>query len=138
MEMTGLHGLDSNSQNKIAVTAEDLGGNKRGIHVVDLGLKTAVEGSKPVLVEELISGAMLVGTSAVLAAIGASNLVGRKSLGIYNNGDFTIYYGGLGVLTSTGIPIKKSSFVSLSVGDAVDIYLVSANPNIDVRLTEGK
>ena len=85
-----------------------------------------------------VQGAITVGTSAVVARVGGSNLTNRISLTVFNNSTATIYWGYTNaVTTSTGTAIAKGQMFFFSVGSATDIYLIGGVAGLNVRITEG-
>jgi hypothetical protein len=80
-----------------------------------------------------VTAAYSVGTSAT--AIG-SNPVGRKWILVYNNGSDTIYVGGLGVTTSSGVPVPAGGPASFPYGANIQLYAISATAGQDVRTME--
>lgn len=56
----------------------------------------------------VLAGTLGVGTTAT--ALPASALSSRKSMIVYNEGSITMYLGGSGVTTSTGIPVGTADF----------------------------
>jgi hypothetical protein len=86
---------------------------------------------------DYIAGAISVTTSAVEAKVGASRLVGREMIRIYNNDNFiTIYYGPSGVTTSTGEPIGPGEGISLPFGDQLGVFVIAASGTVNVRVQE--
>ena len=85
-----------------------------------------------------LEGFITVGASPSEAKVGASRLIGRKSLTVFNNSNTTIYWGYTnGVTTSTGTPIFKDQQVSFAVGDGQSVYLIAGSEGNNVRVTEG-
>lgn len=83
-------------------------------------------------------GALTVGTTAVEVKVGVSRLVSRKSVTLYNNSSSTVYWGYNNTVTiSTGTPIQKDTFMSWSVGESVEIWVISDGANRNTRITEG-
>lgn len=84
-----------------------------------------------------VNGSILVGTSAVAARVGASNLAGRKNLTIFNNSNSDLYWGySVAVTTTNGTPIFKNQLLSMDVGENITIYLISGSASNNVRITE--
>lgn len=84
-----------------------------------------------------VQGALNVGTSAVAARVGGSNLANRKSLVVYNNSSNVIYWGYTNaVSSSTGIPIQKGQLVEWRVGPNTTVYLIAGSATNDMRVTE--
>ena len=75
-------------------------------------------------------------TTEILACAGVSNLANRKTLVIYNRGSQDIYYGTTGVDDTTGIIIAKDELVNFSVGENVEIYIVTKTGNSTVTIQE--
>lgn len=85
-----------------------------------------------------VQGAISVGTTAIAARVGASNLANRKSLSITNMGPQTIYWGYTAAVTvATGTPIVKAQQAFFTCGPNTTIFLIAASAGNDVRITEG-
>jgi hypothetical protein len=85
-----------------------------------------------------VQGAITVGTSAVAARVGGSNLSNRKNLSIWNNGNATIYWGYTNAVTTvTGTPLMRNQQLIGDWGPNTTIYLISGSAGQDVRITEG-
>lgn len=84
-----------------------------------------------------VQGAITLGTTAIEVKVGASKLVNRKSVTVYNNSNKTIYWGYTsGVTTATGTPITKDGFAAWSRQADKSIYIISADTGLDIRVTE--
>lgn len=86
-----------------------------------------------------VNGAITVGTTAVIARVGGSNLANRISLTIFNNGNGnqTLYWGySSGVTTANGTPIFPGDLLSLDVGPNTTVYLIGSAAGINTRITE--
>lgn len=82
-------------------------------------------------------GALTVGTTAVLISVSGTNLVNRKSLTIYNNGNANMYWGlSSAVTTSTGTPIPTGYTAVWAAGSSTNIYIISPNAAQNARVTE--
>jgi hypothetical protein len=82
-------------------------------------------------------GAVSVGTSAVAARVGASNLANRKVLTVYNNSSGIVYWGYTNaVIVATGTPILKNQMSTWTVGQDVTVYLIAGSAGNDCRVTE--
>ncbi len=82
------------------------------------------------------SGSITVGTTAVAARVGASNLTSRKQLMI-SPVTYTVYMGATsGVTTATGIPIYPGQVVAFAYGASVTPYLIAATSGT-VNVFEG-
>ena len=75
-------------------------------------------------------------TTQILAAASTSNLANRKSLVVFNRGSSSIYYGSTGVTDTTGIEIAKDELVSFTVGENINIYLVTKTGTATVTIQE--
>lgn len=85
-----------------------------------------------------VQGALTVGTTAVEVKVGGSKLAARKSVTLYNNSNATIYWGyNNTVSTTTGTPILKNTLFAWSVGESVEIWVISDGANRNTRITEG-
>lgn len=80
--------------------------------------------------------AITVGTTPT--ALPSSNLAGRMSIVIYNNGSATVYIGNSTVSTSNGYPIAAGGQLFISIEEEVTIYCVVASATADVRILEGE
>lgn len=84
-----------------------------------------------------VNGAITVGTTAVAARVGASNLANRKNLTIHNNSLVTLYWGYSNlVTTANGTPLYSNQIISLDVGPNITIYLIASIAGNNVRITE--
>lgn len=93
-------------------------------------------GVTDLLVSGGVQAAMSVGTSAVAARVGVSNLSNRKSLTVLPT-DGNIYWGYTNaVTTSSGTVIYRDQQVTFAASDAVTIWLIAAASR-NVRITEG-
>lgn len=89
-----------------------------------------------VLSDAYVAGVISVSNSQIEAKVGASRLIGRETLRIYNNSNTTIYFGPTGVTSSTGEPIFKNQWVNIPIGD-IAVYLITASGTAsDVRIQE--
>lgn len=88
----------------------------------------------------LVAGTITVGTTAVLACVGGSNLADRQELNIYNPlGNPTIYYGTDSVTASEtggGMPIEAGVVISLQYGSSINIYLIAGSAGNTVVIHE--
>lgn len=83
-----------------------------------------------------LSGSLSVTTTQVEAKVGASPLVSRQEVIVFNIGPQTIYYGPSGVSSSTGIPLLKNQFVSLALGPNISIFLLTSSSTSTVIVQE--
>jgi hypothetical protein len=113
------------------VSSKTLDGSGNSISSYNSQLDTA-----DIINTSISSGSISVGTSAVVARVGASNLANRKMLTISpTNG--TIYLGATsGVTTTTGIPIFQNQVISFAFGSGVSPYLI-AGSTITTIIVEG-
>jgi hypothetical protein len=82
-------------------------------------------------------GTLTVGTTAVAARVGGSNLTGRVLLSVYAD-TRTVYWGYTNaVTTSTGLPIWKGTERDFPVGPNTTIYLITDVAAQTVRVAEG-
>jgi hypothetical protein len=89
-----------------------------------------------VLSDGYAQGIVTVGTTQVLAKVGASPLSGRENLRIYNKSNKTVYFGPTGVTTSTGEPIEKKQWINIPAGEAIGVYLITTEANQEVIVSE--
>lgn len=85
--------------------------------------------------ESITSASLTVGTTQVEAKIGATRNAKRQRVLLYNGGTATVYYGGDGVTTTTGVPVFKKQVAVVPVGDA-PLYLISASAGQTVIIAE--
>jgi hypothetical protein len=84
-----------------------------------------------------VEGAITVTTTAIEAKVGASRLVNRKLLTVFNNGSQPIYFGyNSTVTTASGTPIVKDQSASWDVGDGLGVWLIASSGSHNVRVTE--
>jgi hypothetical protein len=84
-----------------------------------------------------VQAAVTVGTSAVVAKVGATNLDGRQEILIYSKEtNDVIYFGPTGVTTATGIPLQPGETANFPFGDAINLYLISASAGNSVIVQE--
>lgn len=90
-----------------------------------------------VINDSYVVGVVAVGTTQIEAKASTNRLEGRENLRIYNNSSKTIYFGPSGVTISTGEPILKKQWVSISVGDNIAVYLITdSGTATDIRIQE--
>lgn len=83
---------------------------------------------------------VMVGLSAT--PLPAVPLANRRLITIYNNSDYPIYLGQVGICASAGLPLAASQPYSINLGDTVPIYGVAGiceaglSP-CDIRILEG-
>lgn len=84
-----------------------------------------------------INGSILVGTTAIEAKVGATRLDNRKNLTVYNNSKKNIYWGySNSVSVSTGTPLSTGEMIIVKGEPDVEIWVISEDPLLDVRVTE--
>jgi hypothetical protein len=83
-----------------------------------------------------VQATVTVGTSAVVAKVGASNLSNRKIVNVFHNGSGKLYWGGSGVTTASGTQIFKNTSVSIPAGPNNSVYLISDTAGQDIRVVE--
>jgi hypothetical protein len=81
----------------------------------------------------LLATAVTVGTSATV--LPATTLSDRDSILVYNNGTATIYIGGSGVTTASGIPVEPGASWSDDLGETA-VYAISGTAGQNVRVLE--
>lgn len=85
-----------------------------------------------------VQSTLVVGTSAVEVKVGASNLVSRKNVTLFNSSNADIYWGYTNTVSiSTGTIIFKNQFISWEVGDQQSIYVIAGSAANTTRITEG-
>lgn len=82
----------------------------------------------------VLATAVSVTTSATL--LPASALANRKKIEIQNNGDKSIFVGGSGVTTASGVEVAKGATYSQELGPSALIYAIVASGTCDVRVME--
>jgi hypothetical protein len=96
----------------------------------------------PTYVDEIsnsyLAGTISVSTTAVEAKVGASRLVNRKFVRIYNNSTTTIYFGPTGVTATSGEPLFQSQWVEVGVEEGdIPVFMITASGTAaDVRVQE--
>lgn len=82
-----------------------------------------------------LATAVTIGTSA--GTLPATNLANRKRLTVQNRGSSSIFLGGSGVTTSTGVEIQPGGDSGeLEIGATSVLYAISAAAGQDVRVLE--
>ena len=76
-----------------------------------------------------------VGTTAVKLVL--TNLPGRKSMVISNEGANKIYIGSSTVTSANGEPIAPGASKGFDFGDAIDVYARTSSGTSDTRILEG-
>lgn len=82
-----------------------------------------------------ISASVTATASSLQVATPVTDMGGRKTLLIYNNGTATIYIGGANVTVNTGIPLAVGATLAIDVGVAL-VYGIAASGTHDVRVLE--
>ena len=85
--------------------------------------------------QEIINGALTVGTTAVEIKVGANRKVLRKGFVLYNNSNRGMYWGGSGVTVSNGMPLNKGETIVIRAED-VAVFVISDQANQDARVGE--
>jgi hypothetical protein len=84
-----------------------------------------------------VQAALTVGTSSVEVKVGASPLVNRKMVTLFNNSGSILYWGFTsGVTIATGTPIFKSQQVTWSSSANQSIFVIAGSAANDTRITE--
>lgn len=82
----------------------------------------------------IVTGSQSVNTTS--SDLIATDLVNRKWLFAYNNGNKDVFIGPSGVSTATGFPLPPGSALELRVGASIDVHAVAQNGTQDVRTLE--
>jgi hypothetical protein len=115
----------------IMVGAKDPNGNTQPGNVdVNGNLMT-----NDIINSSIINGNISVGTTAVPARVGSSNLASRKVI-IISPTNGTVYLGASSVSIANGIPIFQNQVVSFSFSSNVTPYLIAASA-VNVNIIEG-
>ena len=85
---------------------------------------------------DYLTAELTVGTSAVLAKVGSTNMAGRENVEMHNLGPQTVYYGPSGVTVDNGMPLFKNQWISIPCNEKFDIYLICSAANNKVRVQE--
>lgn len=85
--------------------------------------------------EAIVSAGLTVGTTAIEIRAGASRLINRKGLMLFNNSTQTLFWGASGVTTSTGVPLARGESVNISV-ENVAIFVVGSQAGQNARIIE--
>lgn len=136
------------------LTGADLGGGRYGydnlawgktagglyvpVKVADDGaVLTQLTGSYATIDSAPVVGAKTVSTTAAELFAGASRLVGRYTMIVYNESSVPVYWGPSGVTTSTGFPLLPQDSVVFQFNPSVAtaIYFI-AGSNAAVRVVE--
>lgn len=84
-----------------------------------------------------IYGALTVGTTAVELKVGAAPLSNRKVLMVQNLSNKDIYWGyNSSVTASNGLIIPRGTERVFSVSDALHIWVIGTDTNLDCRIAE--
>ena len=70
-------------------------------------------------------------------AIPATNLAGRRSIVLSNEGSNTIYLGGSGVTVAQGYKLNSGDEKPFDVGDDIILYGIVATGTEELRILEG-
>jgi hypothetical protein len=99
----------------------------------DLGTSDIIDGPG-------LEGAITVNsTSAIELKVGASALVGRKYITLFNNSNKIIYWGRTSSVTIlTGTPIFSNQFIGWRHTENAPIWLISDTDGLNARITENK
>ena len=128
--VSNIEAIQLNAAN-LKTTAYTVDGSGNAINSINSQLETA-----DIINTSISSGSITVGTTAVAARVGASNLTSRKQLMIAPV-TYTIYLGATsGVTTATGIPIYPGQVVAFAYGASVTPYLIAATSGT-VNVFEG-
>jgi hypothetical protein len=84
---------------------------------------------------QYLSSNITVGTTEIEAKVGASRLVGRQRLRIYNDSSVTIYFGPSGVSTTSGEPLLKKQWIELEFGD-IGVFVIAGSAGNNVIIQE--
>lgn len=74
-----------------------------------------------------------VGVAAAAIVAGANELVNRRKLYVYNNGNKMMYIGESGITTATGFPLPPGSILDILAGPAMDIFAIADAANQNMR-----
>jgi hypothetical protein len=111
----------------------DLSGNLQDILVDTTGVQITTDRNNI----SMVYSSLTVGTTAVEVKVGGSALANRKLLIIHNNSGNTMYWGANNsVTTSNGIVLFRDQVVSIPVGPAISIWIISGSSSQNARITE--
>ena len=133
---TNLNKLDSSASTKI------VGADTNGVESNFLGVTATQEGkSTDMFHNGFIQSRITVGTTAIIARVGGSNLANRKALIIINDDVKDIAWGPNNSVTVTpgvnkGPVIVKDDREIIPVGDSIDIWIVAAAPGGNAIIQE--
>lgn len=71
------------------------------------------------------------------AAIPTTELNGKTSILIRNNGSNTIFLGASGVTALTGMPLKADETLPIAIASGVRLYGIAQTGSSDIRTFEG-
>ena len=84
-----------------------------------------------------VYGVLTVGITAVEVKVGASPLVGRKNVSLYNNSNKSIFWGYDNLVTiNNGIEIFPRQYVVWSITENTHIWVISDTASLETRITE--
>lgn len=86
--------------------------------------------------QAMVAGSITVGTTAIAARVGASNLLERQLVRIYNGSNGTVFFGDSSVTTTTGEPLEKKQWVELPLGDQLDLFLIASTTRAGIIVQE--
>jgi hypothetical protein len=89
-----------------------------------------------VLQTAYIAVSLNVTTTQVHLKVGATQLIGRETLIVYNRGSQAIYVGPSGVTTTTGIRLTSNQMLTLNVGEGISVFAVTNSGSADVTIQE--
>lgn len=108
-----------------------------------LHVKVANEPGEPIPISvtgslistEGIQGVIAVGTTPVIAKVGASNLAGRTTI-MLQPIDGKIRWGFIGVSPTLGFKLFKDQYICENIADTVDVYIVAETGTVNVTVGE--
>ena len=84
---------------------------------------------------QLINSSLVVGLTAIEVKVGATRLSNRKGVILYNSSNRTMFWGGVGVTTSSGIPLNKGESITIRNED-VALFVITDTAGQDARVLE--
>ena len=111
----------------------DLSGNLQDILVDTTGVQITTDRNNV----SMVYSALTVGTTAVEVKVGGAALANRKLLLIHNASGNTMYWGSNNsVTTSNGMILFRDQVISIPVGPAISIWIISGVAAQNARITE--
>lgn len=86
----------------------------------------------------IVNSLVVVTTGATLLANGGGSSNDAKPIAIQNESAASVFWGGLTVTTTTGIPLAAGAQTSFTLTHAENLYAISTLTNASVRVAKGR